>query len=230
MKLHPLTDLSICAVAYNDGDTEELDLTSEKYELVSGMESKPGKSLKEKQFKKGRKVLGKKSAQACEAIDDGLEDSDVEAGSASDGSEYMSEDADASEDDDMDLDASDEDEFADDVDSDEEIVVPRKRPAKTSKQGPAASKKAKKAAQERNLQRPSENVDTGNGAMLQTPALQRESGPVGLGRNMGVTPRTGQLFGRLSTGAAAAAADLTPGGAEFIQHLLPCMPLACDAI
>jgi ribosomal protein L27 len=118
----------------------------------------------------------------------------------------------------MDVDGSEDNEEVSDAgadeNSDDEILVPRKRPAKASRKTPAANKNGRTSVpRTAGQQSPSgENVDTGNCAM-RTPTVVGKptgSGAVSTGKVRDATPRTGQLFGRLSTGAGAA--DLTPGG------------------
>lgn len=226
---HRLKQPPMFTVKYDDGDTEELDLEKEKYELVTRSKKTADKSGKKARLQKAPK----KGANASAAVEEGLEDSDVEAASASEGSEYgaMDEDDASAEDEDMHVDESEEEgsDAAAVSDSDDDILVPRKRPAKSSQKTPTANKKAKKSASGPEQQSPSENINTGNGAVMHTPTVSGKpaaaSGALSAGNLREATPRTGQLFGRLSCGTPAAA-DLAPGGAysstQPSRNLLRC--------
>jgi hypothetical protein len=205
-------------VTYDDGDTEELDLITEKYELVTRSSKKSTPTKKKPETQPRVQKAAKKKADTSAAVDEGLEDSDVDAASDSEGSEYKAMEDDAS-DDEMDVDDSEDDKDASDAEaeaaSDSDILVPRKRPATSIHKTPAPKKKARKSATGTSAQQSpgGENIDTGNGAMRTPTAVGRPSGPAvgSTGKGSTATPRTGQLFGRLSIGTGTAA-DLTPGG------------------
>lgn len=224
---------SVLAVKYDDGDIEELDLGTEKFELVTRSKKKAAPSAPKLSQKKALlQKVPKKSANHSAPSEEGLEDSDVESASESEGSEYgVMDEADVSEDEDMDVDESEEDssDADEDAESDDGVLVPRKRPAKGSQKTPTVQKKAKKSAGGAQQHSPSENVDAGNGANMHTPTIGGKpagsSGVVSTGNLRDVTPRAGQLFGRLSVGTPAAG-DLVPGGARTFtgskRYLLCC--------
>ena len=156
-------------------------------------------------------------------VDSGLEDSDVEMSDVSDdGSDFSAKDE-SEGDDHAEEDLDDEVDNADisGGESEDEVRVPRKRPAKRDTAAGKQGKQAKKP-------RPSENVDcsNGGGTALRSPAILASASapdafktPLARGGTAGQTPGTGQLHSRLSF--------VTPGTAPTNGHspLGTCLPV-----
>lgn len=195
----------ILAVLYDDGDTENLDLSQEKYELVP-----------ETGNKKSAKRLKRTPKQpAVPSSADGLEDSDVDCGDAyvsEDGSEFAASEDEEDEDEMADLEDSSDDDMSG-METEEEDKVSQKLSSKTRSK-PQNKKPAKQ-------QSPSENVNRSNGDGLKasTPASAKPASMLASDRTPKVlaqrpsnglsatqTPCTGQLHSRLSAA--------TPGTAQ----------------
>lgn len=197
----------ITAVLYDDGDTERLNLSEEKFELLAR-----GSEKKEKQ----RLKRSSKQTVVPSAVD-GLEDSDVEmsdAGASDAGSDFMASDVSEEEyDAEEALEDSGEDAVMSCDESEEAVKIQRKRPAKQVDRPAKATKAAHYEGQ-------SENVDHSNGAGLKslspiarasgslpeatkTPALTQRTSNDGTTNR---TPCTGELRSRLSLA--------TPGTAQ----------------
>eukprot|EP00892_Ulva_mutabilis_P010533 jgi/Ulvmu1/7852/UM004_0083.1 len=168
-------------VLYDDGDTEKIDLSQERFELLPT------------DVPASKKRITHKKQTVKPDVEPGLEDSDVEMSDASGSVFATSEDTDGLEDE-----ASDADMSGDD--SEEEVRVPRKRPAEQATE--PVKKQVKRS-------RPSENVDCSNahGKVVQSLAvLAAASAPeafktpqsVAAVSAAGRTPCSGQLRSRLS--------------------------------